>query len=116
MVNATDVMRVIDAMDHLRLVNSVNKNVLLTKRIKMANSYAGCAPNPTRELWSGQNNPILPGTVEFLKRKEIRKNRRRRKRGKYVVFIKDKKYPLRDCILEMLSYTLRCLINVLNFN
>ena len=87
MVNATDVMRVIDAMDHLRLANSVNKNVLLTKRIKMANSYAGFAPSPTKELWSGQNNPILPGIVEFLKRKEIKKSRRRKKKGKYVCML-----------------------------
>ena len=80
MVNATDVMIVIDAMDHLKPVNNVNKNALLTKRTRTENFCAGSAPCLTKGLWSGQSNPILLGIVEFSKRKKKRK-RRKKKRG-----------------------------------
>ena len=63
-------------------VNSASKSVLLTKKTKMANFYAGYAPCLTRGLWYEQSSPVGSNIVEFSKQTKTGK-KRKKKRGTY---------------------------------
>lgn len=80
MENATVAMTVIDVMVLQSPVNSASKSVLLTKKTKMANFYAGYAPCLTRGLWYEQSSPVGSNIVEFSKQTKTGK-KRKKKRG-----------------------------------
>ena len=63
-------------------VNSASKSVLLTKKTKMANFYAGYAPCLTRGLWFEQSSPDGSNIAEFSKQTKTGK-KRKKKRGTY---------------------------------
>ena len=79
MENVIGVMTVTDAMDLPKLVNSVSKNVLLTKRTRMENYYVGYVQCPIKELWFAPNNRIPHDIVEFS---NLKKTRKKKKKGK----------------------------------
>jgi len=83
MENATVAMTVIDVMVLQSPVNSASKSVLLTKKTKMANFYAGYAPCLTRGLWYEQSSPVGLNIAEFSKQKKQTKTEKKgkKKRG-----------------------------------
>jgi len=83
MENATVAMTVIDVMVLQSPVNSASKSVLLTKKTKMANFYAGYAPCLTRGLWYEQSSPVGSNIAEFSKQKKQTKTGKKgkKKRG-----------------------------------
>ena len=73
---------VIDVMVLQSPVNSASKSVLLTKKTKMANFYAGYAPCLTRGLWYEQSSLVGSNIAEFSKQTKTGK-KRKKKRGTY---------------------------------
>ena len=63
-------------------VNSASKSVLLTKKTKMANFYAGYAPCLTRGLWYEQSSPVGSNIAEFSKRRKQTKTGKKGKKKK----------------------------------
>jgi len=80
MENATVAMTVLDVMVIQSPVNSASKSVLLTKKTKMANFYAGYAPCLTRGLWYEQSSRVGSNIAEFSKQTKTGK-KRKKKRG-----------------------------------
>ena len=78
MENVIDVMIVTDVMDLPKPVNSVSKNVLLTKRTRMENYSVGYVPCLIKELWFAPNNRIPHDIVEFS---NLKKTKKKKKKG-----------------------------------
>ena len=86
MENVIDVMIVTDVMDLPKPVNSVSKNVLLTKRTRMENYSVGYVPCLIKELWFAPNNRIPHDIVEFSNLKKTKKKKKKGKKKYILVF------------------------------